>query len=175
MFAILGKFANNFEAAVSYSLGITAFSTVYILLGGIMQSYYYEIQLGTISFLYTSPVSRLQNYLSRSIFHYPNAVLSCLTSLITAWSIFKLDLSIVNWVGFLIAFCVIILSGAAFAQFCGMFVIKMREFSNTYALASGVILALTGIIIPVADFPTVVEEITKLLPITSGLLAIRDC
>jgi ABC-type polysaccharide/polyol phosphate export permease len=41
-------------------------------------------------------------------------------------------------------------------------------------VASGIILMLTGMVIPVSIFPDIVAEIAKLLPVTNGLMALRD-
>src|SRR3989304_4641024 len=74
-YAILGRFALGPEEAIYYGFGIIMSRMSYILIGGIAQTYTYDRNLGTISFMYVTPASRLANYLRRPLLHYPNAPL----------------------------------------------------------------------------------------------------
>jgi ABC-type polysaccharide/polyol phosphate export permease len=173
MYSILGRFALNPEAARDYALGITVYSMLFALLGGIVQSYSYERVLGTLSFLYVSPANRLVNFLSRVVFHYPNALLSFTTGLITAWLVAGIDFGPVNWTGFIISLLVTAASITAFVQFLGTFVIVLRDWLNTFGLILGILLVFTGVIIPIGVFPPALQEFCRILPMTNGLSAIR--
>lgn len=173
MYSILGRFALNPEAARDFALGITVYSMLFALLGGIVQSYSYERVLGTLSFLYVSTANRLVNFLSRAVFHYPNALLSFTTGIITAWLITGMDFGPVNWTGFIVALLVTAASITAFVQFLGIFVIVLRDWLNTFGLILGLLLVFTGIIIPVSVFPPALQEFCRILPITNGLSAVR--
>jgi len=174
MYALLGRFAGNPVAVQDYVLGVAAYTMVIIVIPGITQSYTYDRGLGTLAFLYASPANRFANFLSRTVFHYPNALLSFATSLITAWLIVGLNFGVVNWAGFIVALLVTAASIAAFGQFLGIFAIIFRDWSNVQTVAVGVLLILTGTIIPLTVFPLGVQEGLKLLPITNGLAAIRE-
>jgi ABC-2 type transport system permease protein len=174
MFSLLGRFALNPEAARDYALGVTAYSMVFILLGGITQGFTYDRNLGTIQFLYTSPANRLINFLSRPVFHYPNALLVFTASMTTAWLVVGIDFGPVNWAGFITAIIVTAATIAAFGQFLGIFTIIFRDWLNVFGFSIGILLALTGVIIPISVFPSGIEELTKLLPLTNGLMAIRE-
>jgi ABC-type polysaccharide/polyol phosphate export permease len=173
MYSILGRFALDPARAQMFAIGITAYTMVFILMGGITQSYAYEREGRTLAFVYVSQVNRHVNFLSRAILHYPNALLSFITTVITAWLVVGLDFSSVNWAGFVIAVLITAVSITAFAQFAGIFAIVFREWFNTNALANGILFALTGVIIPISIFPTFVQELAKLLPMTNGLSVIR--
>jgi len=173
MFAFLGRFVRSPESAQEYALGIATFSMSFIIMGGTTQSYSNERGLGTISFLFLSPVNRLVNFTSRLIFHYPNALLSFISALFATWLIVGLDFGSVNWSGFIVATVVTAASLAALAQLVGIFSIVLRNWMGVIALAVAVLFILTGVIIPITVFPTGVQEFTKLLPMTNGLSAIR--
>jgi len=174
MYAVLGRFAGNPVAVQDYVLGVASYTMVMIVIPGLTQSYTYDRGQGTLAFLYASPANRFANFLSRMVFHYPNALLSFATSLITAWFIVDLNFGAVNWAGFFVALLVIAASIAAFGQFLGIFAIIFRDWSNVQAIAVGMLLILTGMIIPISIFPAGVQELVKLLPITNGLVAMRD-
>lgn len=173
MFALLGRFAQSPEAAQWYALGISVLSAR-IVVGGIAQSYAYERTLGTISFFIISPVSRFVNFLSRAVLHYPNALLCFAISLVTAWVIVGLDFGAVNWAGFITAVLVVAASLTAFSQLIGIFAMVFRNWIAVVVLPDNLLLVLTGVVIPLTVFPAGVVEFAKLLPITNGMLAIRD-
>lgn len=174
MFSLLGRFALDPEAARDYALGVTAYSMVFILLGGITQSFTYDRELGTIQCLFTSPANRLINFLSRPVFHYPNALLTFTASMTAAWLIVGIDFGPVNWGGFVTTIIITAAAIAAFGQFLGIFTIIFRDWQNAFGFSIGILLALTGVIIPISVFPPGIEELCKLLPLTNGLMGIRE-
>lgn len=84
IFALLGRFTSSPEIAQAYALGLSVFSMASILISGLTQSYSYERQLGTLSFIYVSRVNRIVNFMSRPLLHYPNALFSFTFALTTA-------------------------------------------------------------------------------------------
>jgi len=173
MYSILGRFALDPARAQMFAIGITGYAMAFILMGGITQSYAGEREGRTLAFIYVSQVNRHVNFLSRAILHYPNALLSFIATVITAWLVVGLDFSAVNWAGFVSAVLITAASITAFAQFSGIFSIVFREWFNTNALANGVLFALSGVIIPISIFPTFVQEIARSIPMTNGLSVIR--
>jgi ABC-2 type transport system permease protein len=174
MFSILGRFARNPDAAQEYALGIAVFSIAFVIMNGIGQSYSYDRMFGTISFVFVSPVNRHLNFLSRALLHYPNALISFISGLIAAWVIVDLNFGAANWPGFVISVLIVAASLTAAGQVLGVFSIAFRNWIAFQAMALGILLVLTGIIIPITTFPGFLRELVKLLPITNGLFAIRD-
>jgi ABC-type polysaccharide/polyol phosphate export permease len=174
MFSLLGRFAVGQERAQALALGIIVYSMVSILLGGITQSYSNETRWGTLSFIYVSRTKRLENYLSRAVLHYPNALLAFICGLITVWFILDMGSASVNWMGFIIAVLVIAASITAFGQFMGILAVVAKEWMYIMATANGILLVFTGAIIPIAVFPSAFQEIARLLPMTNGLFAVRE-
>ncbi len=174
MFSIMGRFASDPIVAQGYALGMALYSITYLLMGSIAQSYANERTLGTLSFLFVSSANRLVNFISRSVFHYPNALIAFASGLITAWVMVHLNFEPVNWSGFVIAVLVVVISVTAFGQLIGIFSIVFRDWVSINTLLSGVMLVLTGVIVPVTVFPAAVEEFARLLPMTNGLFAVKD-
>jgi ABC-2 type transport system permease protein len=174
IYAVLGRFAGSPEAVRSYSIGIAAYSMAVIILPGITQCYTYDRSGGTLSFVFASPVNRVENYLARAVLHYPNGLLSFAATLVTAWVMVGLSFGGVNWGGFIAATLVIAMSITALGEFLGTFAIVFRDWSNIQTAFVGLILILSGAIIPLDVFPAPVQELAKLLPVTNGLISLKS-
>ncbi len=172
-FALLGRFALNPEAARDYALGVGIYSMVFILAGGITQSYAYDRSQGTIAFFFVSTANRLVNYLSRMLLHYPNALLVFFFGFATACLVVDIDFGLVKWASFIVAVLVTAASIAAFGQALGVVTIAVRDWFNTFGPILGILIALSGVIVPLSVFPPVVREMCRLLPMTNGLAATR--
>jgi len=174
MFSLLGKFAVGQNGVRDLVLGISIQTVVFVITGGIIQTYGYESQFGTLSFVYISRVNRLVNYLSRMILHIPNVVPIMFFSLLSANIIANLDFGSVNWAGFILSVSLVTFSIAGFAQSIGVFTgVVFKHWVNVIWLPQGLLLAFTGAVIPIAVFPEALQELFKLLPGTNGLFAIR--
>jgi len=173
LFTVLARVVFAGPMAQYLALGAATSSMIFILLGGISQSFVYERTQGTILFLFSSPANRFVNYLSRPVLHYPNAILTFIFGMFGAWLIVGMDFSLVNWVGFSVA--VLVTAGAitAFCQCMGVMAIVVREWSQSLDLVSSILSVLTGTIIPLTVYPPIIQEIARFLPITNGLEAMR--
>ncbi len=174
IYSVLGRFAGSPEVGRSYALGIGAFTMAMNVLPGIAQCYTYDRSGGTLSFFFASPANRLENYLARAVLHYPNGLLSFLSTLVTAWLVVGLDFSSVNWAGFMFAVLITALSITALGEFLGPFAIAFRDWSNIQNILVGMILVFSGVIIPLNVFPVPIQEFARLLPITNGLVSIKS-
>jgi ABC-2 type transport system permease protein len=174
IYSVLGRFAGNPDVVRSYSIGLAAYTMAVIILPGITQCYTYDRSGGTLSFMFASPVNRVENYLARAILHYPNGLLSFAATLVTAWIMVGLEFDSVNWGGFILATLVISMSITALGEFLGTFAIVFRDWSNIQTVFVGLILILSGAIIPLDVFPTAIQEVAKLLPVTNGLISLKS-
>lgn len=174
IYTVLGRFAGSPEIIRSYAIGIAAYMMAVIILPGVTQCYTYDRFGGTLAFMFASPANRIENYIARAVLHYPNGLLSFIATLVTAWIMVGLDFASVNWGGFIIGTLVIALSITALGEFLGTFAIVLRDWSNIQTVFVGLILILSGVIIPLDVFPGAIREIGKLLPVTNGLISLRS-
>jgi ABC-2 type transport system permease protein len=173
MFAVLGRFTSNPDTVRAYALGISVLGMAFILIGGLTQSYTRERGLGATQFIFVSTVSRLENFIARMLLHYPNALVSFVFGMLAAWTILQLDFGRVAWGGFSAATLVLIFSLTAFGQLLGVLSVAVRDWIGIQGVANGLLLILTGAIIPVDAFPNFIGEFARLLPVTNGLLALK--
>jgi ABC-2 type transport system permease protein len=174
LYSVLGRFAGSPDVVRSYSLGIAAYTMAVIILPGVTQCYTYDRSGGTLSFMFASPVNRVENYLARAVLHFPNGLLSFISTLVAAWIMAGLDFSTVNWGGFIIGVLVIAFSLTALGEFLGTFAIVFRDWSNIQTVFVGLILVFSGVIIPLDIYPVSVREIARLLPVTNGLVSLQS-
>ena len=174
IYTLLGRFAGSPEAMQNYALGIAAYTIAVMVLPGITQCLTYDRSGGTISFFFASPANRLENYLARAVLHYPNGLISFISTLVAVWIMVGLEFGSVNWAGFTLAVLVTTLSITALGEFLSAFAIAFRDWSYIQTALVGLILVFAGVIIPLSVFPTPIQEIAKLLPVTSGLVTIKS-
>ncbi len=174
MFAILGRFTSNPELVRYYTLGIAVSSMSWIAIAGLTQSYTRERQTGGTTFVFVTPVNRLEHFISRSVFHIPNALIAFFFGMLAAWFIVDLDFKRVNWGTMITATIAIDISITAFGQLLGVTSVAVRNWVGIQGLAQSIIYILSGVIIPVSVYPGFIQEFAKLLPMTNGLIAIRD-
>lgn len=173
-YGVLGRFAGSPEVVQRYAIGIAVYSMPVIVLPGLAQCYTYDRSGGTLGFFFATPASRFVSYLSRPVFHYPNALLSFVATLAAAWATVGMDFGSVNWAGFVLATLVTAASVTALGQFLGTFAIVFRDWTNVQAVATGSLLVLTGVIIPTTAFPAAMQAAVRGLPVTNGLIAVQQ-
>lgn len=174
MFAVLGRYTSNPDLVRSYILGIAVSSLTFIVIAGLTQGYTRERSLGGTQFLFVTPASRLTNFVARSVLHFPNGLICFTVGILAGWLIVGMDFGAVNWLGFVLTTLVICFSATALAQVLGIMSVATRDWISIGGVSSGVLLIFTGMIIPLNVFPTVIQEIGKLLPVTNGLAAMRN-
>lgn len=173
MFSLTGRFARGEAAAEAFAIGMVAYGVPNLLLGGIMQGFYYERAFATLSILFASTTNRLQTYLSRGVLHWPSVLLSIVASLVGARLVVGLEFADANWAAVSAAFLVLSTSATLFALSLGNLCIPIRDWQAPYGATQIAFLTLTGAIIPRSDLPAGLSQLGSLLPITHGLEAAR--
>ena len=171
--SLFGKFAANPRLAESYIVGMSIFSVPFVITDGILGSFSTERTYGTLSHLFVSPVNRLKIFLSRGAIHWANGIVTLAASLAAAWAILGLDFSEVNWVS---AFCSILALAVAsigFALLLGNVAVASGRGGYTFQFAYGIVLILSGVVIPTSSLPPLLYEISQIIPVTNGLAAAR--
>jgi ABC-2 type transport system permease protein len=173
VYVLLGRFMINSQAAQYFAMGAAVSSIAFVTIGGIGQTYTYDRQLFTMSFVFISPVNRFLNFLSRGLLHYPNALVAFLCSILTTYFLTGVSFSTVDWMGFISSALITAAALCGFAQFLSIFIIITRDWMNTLSVSLGLLVVLTGVVIPVSYFPAPVQEIVRFLPMTNGLQSLR--
>lgn len=173
LFGLVNTFAAGDVAHDWLLVGICAVSTSTILLGGILQAFYYERQFTTLSVIFGSPVNRIIAYWSKGLAHYPNSILSALGTFAFAILVLDLDASTLRVSGAVLSILMIGTATLAFAQFFGNCTAIFENWFVLFGLTNSAMLALTGAVIPRDALPFCLQQVGTVLPITHGLSALR--
>lgn len=175
MFGFLAQYAIDEETARVYAVGLAGYSVGRIIAGGVMQSLYRDAAFGTLAAVYASPVNRGMLYFSRCILHVPNAILVAASVLVSAAVFLDLGFADVDWGGLVAAFAVMTFSTMLFSLFVAtLILLSGTNWANWIIILDGLLLSLTGIIIPTAELPPVLFELGQMLPVTHGLDGLRE-
>jgi ABC-2 type transport system permease protein len=174
IFGLTGRFARGDAAADVYIIGMTAFAIPHILMGGILQSFAYERSFGTLGFLFASTGNRVLSYSARALLHYPNAMITVAASLFFAVVFLGSDFGNADWIAAGACYLLMMLSTMLFGLCLGNLCIAFRDWQVSFNIMQATFLALTGAVIPLADLPAGLHELANALPVTHGLIALRQ-
>lgn len=173
MFALTGHFARGRDAAEAYVIGLTAYSIPSIIMGGVLQGFYYERAFGTLSFFFASSGSRLASFFARGALHFPNAVLAVIASIVFSLLVLPTDFARADWASVTACYLTMGVSCTLCALCLGSFCVLFRDWQSFYSLAITLFLVFPGVIIPRSSLPHGALELGALLPTTFGVEALR--
>ena len=136
--------------------------------------FYREKWTGTLPTVFLPPGSRYVHYFARGIVHYHNAFFTIAMGFLAGVLILDLDFSNANWGTLLASVFLIVTALIMFALFLGGLTLLLRDWQNLYMAVLGIIIGLTGVVVPVSSLPTAFEGIAQILPISHGLVALQD-
>ena len=98
-----------------------------------------------------------------------------LSVLVSAAIFLDLGFAQVDWGGLIAAFAVMTLSTMLFSLFVAtLILLSGTSWANWIIILDGLLLSLTGVIIPTGELPVFLFEIGQILPITHGLEGLRE-
>lgn len=174
MFALVGRFALGPNVVQPYVLGLVAQSIPFILSGGIMNCFGNERQGANLTTVYGSRGNRTVVFFSRQLFHIPNGFMIVAAGLFFSWLFLDMNFSRVNWPALTLTVLAITISSCAAAALFGNLTIVMNDWVLMYRIFAGVLIVLTGVIIPISSLPAPLAALSQILPLTHGLVAFRS-
>jgi ABC-type polysaccharide/polyol phosphate export permease len=174
MFTLVGRFALGPAVARTYILGLVASYIPFVLSGSILQCFVHEKYWATLSIVYASRGNRAAIFFSRQLFHIPNGFAIAISGLFFSWLLLGLDFGHVNWLVLFLAVLVITLSSCTASACLGNLSVIMNDWIMLYRVFSGILLVMTGVIIPLSSFPPLLAAFSRILPLTHGLPAFRS-
>jgi ABC-2 type transport system permease protein len=129
---------------------------------------------GTLPLLVASPSSPLVVFSARGAYLTIDGALSALSALFVAGAIFGMELP---WPAVLIVIpltALVSVGTYCFGTFLAGVVFRFRSVNNLVVVTSQtVLMAACGINVPLSYYPEVLELLSRILPLTNGLLAVR--
>jgi ABC-2 type transport system permease protein len=172
-FTLLGSFATGPDTASFYAIGnaihVTAMSGIY----GVTMSVGGERNEGTLIYLFGSPANRLLTFLGRALVHVVDGMLGVVVGLIWAGLLVGVDYSQTDLLalGLTIFITTVSTSGLGLLMGClSLVTVNVMFINNTVYF---LLLVFSGANVPLARFPTWVQQAAHLLPLTRGIQAAR--
>lgn len=172
LFYLIGQFIAGGHLTRFYLVGMVAYNSPLIVTAGVAQSLVTERNLGTLPFLFVSPVTRWHNYFARGVLHVPNGLLGAAIGLAALLAL-RPQLGPVIWWGVAAGIVLLTLSTMAYALLFSTLGIVWRDWTTFYGASLGFMLLLTGAVIPLAAIPVPFRLLADILPVTHGLEAMR--
>jgi ABC-2 type transport system permease protein len=129
---------------------------------------------GTLPLLVASPTSPVVVFGSRGAYLVVDGALSALGSLFIASAAFGLPLPWPRVLAVLPLTAVVAYASYCFGTFLAGIVFRWREANSLFVLVGYVgLMTICGVNVPLSYYPSALEWISRFLPLTNGLLAIR--
>jgi len=174
MFAVIGRFAVGSEAAERYILGLAVIQMIALQLVGVLRTFSDDLAQGTLSHVLSSSVNRFRLYWARGLPHTMNGWLAFASCLFSVWLVLGMDFSHANWPAMFGAAILVGLSTTSLALLGSSVVLMTREHSNLNQVMTGLLMTLTGLIIPLRELPQVLRLFGNALPVTHGFAGLRE-
>jgi ABC-2 type transport system permease protein len=130
---------------------------------------------GTLPLLVASPTSPLVVFSSRGAYLAVDGALSALGALFIAGPAFGLPLPWPRVLAVAPLTAVVAIASYCFGTFLAGIVFRWRVANSLFVLVGYVgLMTVCGVNVPLSYYPTFVEWIARVLPLTNGLLAIRE-
>ncbi len=173
LYALFGRFALGSEASEAFALGMTAFGITFIIGGGVLSSASQEPWNGTLSVLMSSAGSRLRMFMAWGVPYFPLGMIAGVLGVAATVAFVSPDVAGVNWWVVAIAMTLIALSGMAFFQFFIPLSIITADFGVVGAIGPGLMMTLSGALIPLDALPGFWQAVGHGIPVTGGLAAMK--
>ena len=173
-FGFLAAFALDPGLTRQIVVGMSVNGAMLLLANEVTLGFYREKWTGTLPTVFLPPGSRYVHYFARGIVHYHNAFFTIAMGFLAGVLILDLDFSNANWGTLLASVFLIVTALIMFSLFLGSLTLLLRDWQNLYMAALGIIIGLTGVVVPVSSLPPVFEGIAQILPISHGLVALQD-
>lgn len=152
-------------------LNFPVVSVAAVMLGGILQMFYYESLYG----IWTIPLGApLRVLFAKATFHVPNGVFAMAGPFFLSLYWLSIPFSQVDWPMLLLGVLAICIGYTAFSLLLGVLVSAIQEWITLLASGAALFYIFSGALIPLDAFPAWVRLIAKGLPITHGLIAYRS-
>jgi len=151
-------------------LNFPVVSVAAVMLGGILQMFYYE----QLYELWRFPQgTALRLLFAKAAFHIPNGFFAIAAPLLLSLHWLEVPFAQVDWPTLILSILAICFGYAGFSLLLGVLVSAIQEWLTPLALGGAVFSLLSGALIPLDLFPAWLHAIAKGLPVTHGLIAYR--
>lgn len=174
LFALVTRHTTGIEPGRDLLVGLSLLGMASMINGGVLQSFTYERDFGTLAVIFASRANRIGVYWSRGLLHLGNGLVAATVALVASAAVFGFATGDLRVPLLVLAMVASGWSCVAFALFVGNFTLVFRNWLILYGASQSAMLALTGAVIPRSELPALVRAIGEVLPLTHGMSAARQ-
>lgn len=172
-FCYLTKFVYQSEDMTPWVIGNAFMVCVYSVFLGAGLIMMLERDFGTLKMIIATPTNRFIIFFSRSLIHIFDATYTVIISLLVGKLIFNVDFSKIP----MLAFAAIIVIAMFAAISLGMLVSSLGLLVKDIHMIMNVgimgLIALSGANVPIEQFPTILQKLSRMLPVVRSIQASR--
>jgi ABC-2 type transport system permease protein len=172
--AFIGVAANDKKLTMTLVVGAMMWGFLSLLFNEVAMAIAYERWEGTLEYTFMAPVSRFAHLVGESLFATLYSLLRLFVILFGVTMFVDLDLSGVNWFGFIVTLLVASLAFIGLGLIAAtMPVLSPERGAEATNILQGSLLLVSGIYYPVEVLPAWLQPLAKLSPATYALSACR--
>jgi ABC-type multidrug transport system permease subunit len=159
-------------STIDVIVALCAYDVVVAMLMGVNHSVRNDIVDGTFTTALVTPVPAMLIWVSRAVAHLPNAVATGVVAVGFSAVAFDLDLGRVD-LAVVAVFGAVLASATGMAMLAAVLTAEVHEWTGVVGLASGLVLTLSGAVIPRAVLPGPLHALSAGVPLAHANDALR--
>lgn len=173
LYALVAEYATGRPPSVDLVLGVAMLAASTMANGGVLQSFTYERNFGTLALISLAPTGRIATYFSRGALHLPNAALAGLVAVVAAALVVGVDVRAARWDTVFAAVTGATAASVMLALALGNVALLTKNWMVLYGAANSLALGLTGAVVPRDALPAPLWLAGEAIPLTHALQALR--
>jgi ABC-2 type transport system permease protein len=157
----------------SFAVGIAFYGLPTVLVGNLARTFNEERDAGTLAMIAISTSPRRVPYFARSVHYLPPAWAAVASGIVAAIVVADATPDEVNWPAAASSVLVCSLSTAAFGLLVGLVALVVEDYVAPMTVGNGLILTLSGVVIPRDGLPEPLRLSGGALPVTHALPGFR--
>ena len=154
-------------------VALCAYGALSTMLTGVNHSVQRDVVEGTLTMALTTPVRPWLLWASRAVAQVPNTVAAAVAAVNFSAVAFELDLGDVDAAA-VVALGAVVVSSAALALLAGVATAHLADWAGVVGLASGIVLVLSGAVIPRSALPGPLQAVSAVVPLAHANDALRS-
>jgi len=151
---------------------VTFYQSITTVMMGVPLTFLNDQAFGTLSLALVSPVARSKLFVCRVFGQFKNVIVSGLACFLYVVIAEPAAIDTSKVLHYVLLYFVAICSGTSFALAIGVITLLVKDWQPPMSVGTGLMLGTTGAIIPLAVFPSVLQGVFRIIPLTNVNLAL---
>lgn len=172
-FSLTARHAYGSKDITPYIIGNAFVLCTFNAFFGVGSSLIDERSFGTLKLIIGSPCNKFSLFMTKSIFHILDEIITVIIGLITGFIFFNLRIPVNEILIFSLCLLSVIFTSCSMGLFIGSIGLVTRDINLLLNLSSMMLMALSGVNFPTEELPYYLQYVSNILPLTNSLKACR--